>query len=78
VNVLYWSKNVNLDAFPDTSSVGIHGLELKLIGNNIARFTRDERHCDITIYQIVILGTDWANRKLRRFRRYCKRMEREG
>jgi hypothetical protein len=77
MSMLYWSKNSDPETYLETHTVGIHGLSCRAIPNTqIAEFRLGSHRCLVTAEQIVTKGAGWANRKLYRFRRYAKRMNR--
>jgi hypothetical protein len=59
--------------------IRVAGLGLRLVHNcHAVDFYRGGRKVRIGMFTVVTLGQKWVVRKLIRFRRYAKRMERIG
>ena len=58
--------------------IGIAGLKVRLVPNmRVAEFYRGGRRVRVSVRQLLAFGEKWATRKIIRFRRYARRMERQ-
>ena len=74
---LLFSGKHDPEAWLPSRQIGVAGLRARLLpGTRIVEFYRRGRAVRVTLFQVLTHGEPWVIRKLIRFRRYVKRMER--
>jgi hypothetical protein len=75
---LLFSGKSNPDVWEPCGQIGIAGLKVRLcVSFRAAEFYRGRRFVRVYVYEVMTKGELWVIRKLFRFRRYAKRMERQ-
>ena len=76
---IYFSGKSDPEIWLPFRQLGVAGLQPRLVPDmHIVEFCRGSRSVRIQMDKVLILGEKWVTRKLYRFRRYVRRMERQA